>query len=1217
MKSKQPQQSAPENGQKPSYLTLLPDMEDGFHTGYQNHAGVVSDGNQKPHEWLESFARNIRTPGEDVGYAIPDVLAGEAQLRRLMRLPHEEAMRHQEMIDWRATLAVLLLWDGWVKDASWPELSCEDMLDGSGGPFQRGVRAALPANRLKFGLKLFILTSHRDGVPERKTLGMLSPAVALAPAANPGDLSALLPACVRWYDRARKRFEDPCAFLDESDRLRLLQHLRYLQALNERAALGSPLYAADASLSGLIDRLIGDLQTTRLTWNERLEAGDTHAQTELYIRALAVYGLLERSGLKELTRREVPLAVADLNRNSLLKWFIPEGTDAPVEFEGSRVVTYAYQGRSFAIESARYLLEPVNTPDELNTLQRLWAEISLPLQYNGDWNRAVAKRFVELANHLTALSGTENGASRRVIELLRKWSVKLANFRETGDRTLALELPLTDVPSTLSALAREMVGLPDAEALVGAFSDCLTLCRGAAPFDDATLSDHCAVRGAQDLYAVPPISAELALWLTKAAEESAQEEYRPRLPADAFDFELLTEGQTQKVRARMRLTRRYRAKDATYENHIDLSYVYTVGMKYTRGAAVETVTEALPTVRCWPAVRFTRGQWLAYYVLVQRPEAVAVLSPSAGGWVQGEPRDAVAEDEHGQKTAYRWQTARLTAWPAYLALTRGKLSLGALPNDEPVTQLKRETPAAVAVDFGSNATTVMLRQGEQVRPAALPPEMLKTLLRGAPADDALLPDELLPAQCYADEHNPSTFVSVMDMFTDDEQKWLVPLLDGHIYYAQNLNALLNKNPNALYYDLKWGEEPYVVRCLRLFLKQTMLQASLAARLAGSPSLSWRVSMPDAMPLYRQEAYLEMVRSLAKDVAADTGMPLTDGLPAVLFASENLADGLYFRTRNEVNVRNGYLNMDIGGGTTDLSVWLNGIPGAAAEASLLLGCRQILFDSLSARRRAEFIADFQNARPELRTLVGDMAAAFASGQNSLRLRQKNVFLLDAFFARHNDDIADTMASVRGEGRVSLLESLLLLHVGFLFRLCGELLERSALCDETRARLSPRMEICVAGNGGQFLKLFDRNTRSKLFNLALYGLSADHPVRELVLVQSRHPKQEVARGLLADVSRLRSSVQGGETPGPAQACAAPAQRRRSLLKDYLLAFYSAFPQAGEKLLGKAFERDPNPQVVQLKPSAEIELETVLDNELTDGDEFAGYVRAFTAMKRLWDI
>jgi len=1217
MKRKAQDPRKAELDRKTSYLTLLPAMDDGFHTGYQTRAGVVSDGNQKPYEWLQSFAANIHTAGEDVGYSIPDVLAGEAQLRRLMLLPHEEAMRHQEMVNWRGTLAVLLLWDGWPKDDTWPELTCEDMLSGNGGAFFHSVRAALPANRAAFGLRLFVLSTERDGVPEKKALGMLSPAVALAPAANPGDLSAILPECVRWYDRERKRFLDPCAYLDEADRARLLQHLRYLQALNERPDLASPLYAADASLSGLIDRFITDLQTLRTSWRERLEAGDAHAQTELYIRALAVYGLMEVAALPGLTRRELPLSFAELNRNSLLRWFTAENASAPAEFTGLTIATYAFNGRPFAIDSPRYLLEPVNKPEELATLQKLWAEISLPLQYDGDWNRAVAKRFVELANHLTGLSGAGNRASRRVIDLLRKWSSRLANFRETGDRTLALQLPLTDMPSTLSALTREMVGLPDADALTDAFSDCLMLCEGEPPFGDSALNGHCAVRGAENLYAVPPVGASLALWLTQATAENGDDPYLPRLPAEAFDFEAFEDHQGRKVRARLRLVRKYRAQDATFQNQIDLTRVYAVGAEYAQGAAVRVPADALPTVRCWPAARIPRGQWQAYYVLSQRPETADVLVPDENGWVQGELRRGNNGEDGGAQTEYRWQTACTRGWPTYVALARGKLSLGALPNDEPMLQLKRETPAAVAVDFGSNATTVMLKQGEQVRPAALAPALLKTLYRGREEDDLLLPDELLPAKCYLDDKRPSTFVSVMDMFSDDEKKWILPLLDGHIYYAPNLTALLGKNPNALYYDLKWGEEPYVVRCLRLFLKQTMIQASLAARLSGSPSVSWRVSMPNAMPLHRQEAYLEMVRALAREVAAETGVPLTDGVPPVLFAHENQADGLYFRHRNEVNARNGYLNMDVGGGTTDLSVWLGGEPNAAIETSLLLGCRQILFDSLSARRRAEFEADFTNAEPGLRSLVHDMVRAFAAGQNSLRARQKNVFLLDAFFAHHSQGISDVMAAIRGEGRVSLLESLLLLHFGFLFRLCGELLDRCDMSGETRELLSPRMEICVAGNGGQFLKVFDRETRGKLFRLALSGLNPDHPVRELLLVQSRHPKQEVARGLLTDVSRLRSSVQGGEAPGLVQSIVVPTEKRRGLLTEYLQAFYSAFPQAGEKLLGNAFERDANPQIVRLKPTAAIALETVLDNELTDGDEFAGYVRAFAAMKRLWEI
>ena len=1212
MKRQRRDERKAELDRKTSYITLLPTMEEGFHTGYQTRPGVVSDHNRKPHEWLESVARNLLTPGEDVGYSIPDVLAGEAQLRRLMRLPHEDAMRHQEMIDWRGALATLLLWDGWAKDDTWPILECENMLAADGGAFLDSVKAALAPERATFGLWLFTLRMERDGVPERKPLGMLSPTVALAPAANPGDLSALLPGHVRWYSRERRRFEDPCELLDEADRARLVHRLRFLQALNERRELKSPLYAKDAALCGLIDHFVGDLLAGRGSWRERLDADDSQAARELYIRALAVYGLLETGLTPGLTRREDPLLPEELRRNELLRRLAPEDAASPAGLDSPGVVTYAFHGRPFAIDSPLYLLEPANAPEERETLRRLWQEILLPLKFDGDWNRAVAKRFVELANRLTG----SQGKSRGVVRLLREWSLQMAGYQESGDRSVTFRLPLQEVPATLSRLIFDLVGMPDVSVLTEAFSDCLLLCEGMFPYEDPALNEHCAVAGAENLYAVPPIGVALAQWLTAAAEESEDDLFRPRLPREAFAFEAFEDREGRKVRARLRLTRRRRVRDATFQNQIELVREYRVGAELAAGMAVPVPARTLPSVRCWPDARLARGQWTAYYVLSQQPDAAEIAVPATAGWVQGETRTAVDETPAGRQTERRWQIARTDRWPLYVALMRGRLCLGALPNDQPLYQCRREAPAAVAIDFGSNATTVMLRQGEHVRKVELPSHWLKTLLQGRAADDLLLHDELVPRETHPDEARPSTFVSVMDMFSDDERRWNAPLVDGHIYYPRDLGTLLRKNPNTLYYDLKWGDESYLTRCLRLFLKQTMLQASLAARLAGSPSVSWRISMPNAMPLYRQEAYLETVRGLAREVAAETGLPPTPGLPSVLFASENQADGLYFRGRNEVSARSGYFNMDVGGGTTDLSVWLGGAVHATLETSLLLGCRQILFDSLASRRREEFEADFAQSDEALRALVRELTRAFALGDGSLHARQKNLFLLDAFFAGHSEGVTAMMVATRAQGRVSLLESLLLLHFGFLFRLCGEMLEHCDQTVETHALLGPRMEVCVAGNGGQFLKAFEEDTRNRLFRLALSGLNDAHPVQELLLVQSRHPKQEVARGLLSQDGRLESSVQGTRDESALAAAAAPPEKRRRLLGDFLSAFYAAFPQAGERLMGGAFEHE-NGRAVRLRPAAEIELEAILDNEMTEGDEFAGYVRAFAAMKRLWKI
>lgn len=228
-------------------------------------------------------------------------------------------------------------------------------------------------------------------------------------------------------------------------------------------------------------------------------------------------------------------------------------------------------------------------------------------------------------------------------------------------------------------------------------------------------------------------------------------------------------------------------------------------------------------------------------------------------------------------SGFAWRNTCVDRFPAFVALRRGALSLGALLNDAPRRLLRHEPAAAIAIDFGSISTTVMLRQDGRVQPASLPECLHRTLLSPAPDDGARLADEFLPdTVLLPGSAVEATYYSVMDMFTDMPEAWRTVLCDGHIYYRLSLPDLLEKSASALYYDLKWSGEDYALRCLRLFLKQAMLQAALSARLWGSSSASWRVSMPNAMPLSKQEAYLEMMRGLAREVSAECGLPLTGG-----------------------------------------------------------------------------------------------------------------------------------------------------------------------------------------------------------------------------------------------------------------------------------------------------------------------------------------------------
>ena len=129
-----------------------------------------------------------------------------------------------------------------------------------------------------------------------------------------------------------------------------------------------------------------------------------------------------------------------------------------------------------------------------------------------------------------------------------------------------------------------------------------------------------------------------------------------------------------------------------------------------------------------------------------------------------------------------------------------------------------------------------------------------------------------------------------------------------------------------------------------------------------------------------------------------------------------------------------------------------------------------------------------------------------------------------------------------------------------------------------------------------------------------LSTDHPLRVLLPVQSRHPKQEVARGLLARDDALQSAVHGADRWNGTRPYGGP--EREDLLSGYLPLFYRVFPQAAERLMPRAFEEADG---VRLTPTAQMELDTVFANEkpCTPEDDMAMAVRCLSQLKRLWRL
>ena len=974
----------------------------------------------------------------------------------------------------------------------------------------------------------------------------------------------------------------------QQDAFILVSRLRILQQLKEQSEWQSPLLQADDQLIPLLDRFANDLLNLHSGWKQQLSHSDPAAIASLRLRVLA---MCTKDDVLPIRKQVVRPSEQTLMSNPLLSALAPVGLPAVSQDE---LILYTLDGEPFACQSHDTLLKPADQPGEAALIRRLQAEFDLLQKHDSHWRQQTVHALRALRSEVSA----RTGLYASIPQWLERWANELDAIPAAATRELTVDYPLSECPIALRSLLSNTLVLTDETLIHEPFSDALLVWEGDSAYEDTLLSERCTIPGLGT--AVPPLSPALCRWLMDCSDADGL--YAPTLDASSLHFEIREDC----IAVSFRLLRRNPQQGAAPASAVTFrrSYRRQSGTRFESGSAVVLPSAQRPGVTLWPNARFAPGLWKAYYVFVEHPGAVSAWVCGTQGWHQGEWHTTPAES---------WQTACVDAFPAFVVFRRGELSFGALINDQPRRLLKHEPAAAVAIDFGSISTTVMLRQGDKVQPASLPECMHHTLLKpGIQSDlmtNAFLPRDVLLPGSGAE----ATYYSVMDMFSDEPERWNTVLCDGHIYYRSTLEALTQKNASALYYDLKWGEENYAQRVMRLFLKQVMLQASLSARLWGSGSVSWRVSMPNAMPLHKQEAYLEMMRGLAREMAQETGLPLTPNGPAVLYASENQADGLYFLSRSEVNAKSGYLNLDIGGSTADLSLWLGGAQQASIEASLLMGCRQMLFLSLLERHAHDLDHDFDGMDPDLENAIHQVTSVFRLEGSTTRGQRKCMLLLDDLLATRAEAIRRCMAHTRAEGRISYLESLLLWQIGFLFYLAGEMLQRAWQDASLRMMLPPRMELCIAGNGGQLLKAFSEEQQTRLCSLALVRLSSDHPLQVLLPIQSRHPKQEVARGLLYDDACLHSAIRGVERYNGTQSDGKPAG---NLLLDYLPLFYHVFPQAAQRLMPKVFEAQGT---VAITATARMELDTIYANEMprTPDDDLTAYTACFTALKRLWNI
>ena len=959
--------------------------------------------------------------------------------------------------------------------------------------------------------RVYVVSLTREDVS--LPFALILPGLDLIPARRNAAHAALLPAfAAPWFDADASAFRDPCSLLCEGDRSVLKEQLsRVLEAL----PVSSP-----ASFLSFLSAFMQDL-------SDEKKSDDLPDRMELRLKAafgLRLLPAFSSSLVRETCYYEHFLAndqvASCLSGNTYLSASLCNVPDD---------IVYRYRDVPFARESSDMLLEGIPLPAENYILNLLSEESRILARSSDDYHDALVR---ELTLLLERYPDARQDARDIVLKLLDKAS------RPVQDTVTEFSWPWDPQSPSLLTILTESLGSELASCVLRPFSDRLALfpARGGEIIGDSLLSSMCVL---------PPVE-------TPKAEGDASAR-QPVIQSDAvlppFSEDLahalcrLPEGRTL-IRQGLLSFERAESNRIKVVLTLDGSFPVRLIKTYTEDEIITLYAHDIPTLAVWPNLPFSPADWKAYFVYANLPAAFGMNVYTADGSSFAQVRGKSSRAVSGT-----------ASFPLCFTFSREEDSIGSILNILPSPEIRKEETVTACVDFGSVGTSVVFSSGNRRRPLQ-GAVMVRTLLCNPAASRDLLRREFLPAVPVS-----ALLPTASRIFRNVPGATPLPFEDGIVLMSSGLQDVLSIPSGALYTCLKWEEEKG--RSVVLCLHQIMLMTALQARSDGLASLLWRFAIPDEMAKAGREKLRELFISLAQDVNEAAGFPVPDKQPLVTFAAESSALGAYFRLCASEDTRGGFMVLDIGACTADISLFLRGREQAVRTCQIPLGIHYMLLPALLRdpsvlRQDLGYVQDpvFLQDLALLEKILNN-AKADPSALRHSRLA------LDSFISDRCIFLLPALLYNPANGLPSRLGSQLLLHFSFLMMLSGLVLLQISADPGKNDFLPEQMSLCLAGRGSLLLEGLPDQVKTGLWHCLT--MFRNRRVASVSLLFSAEKKMEIPVGL----SVLQEVTPG--LPDPSAVPAAISVRPEELLPQFLIRFAKEFPASAAVLFPDFFTGD----------------------------------------------
>ncbi len=357
----------------------------------------------------------------------------------------------------------------------------------------------------------------------------------------------------------------------------------------------------------------------------------------------------------------------------------------------------------------------------------------------------------------------------------------------------------------------------------------------------------------------------------------------------------------------------------------------------------------------------------------------------------------------------------------------------------------------------------------------------------------------------------------------------LPLWSSIIYFVgdmrDGLNDILKPLQRELHFNLKWSTAEADRERIEIYLSQVILEciAEGLSRGADIEKISWNFSYPEAFT----PKQLKNFRQLFQGGLRKALEPLNPGKQSEVTTtqkSESYSSALYFASFKEVPFADSVITIDIGGGTSDISIWQN--RNLLWRNSVTVAGQHILTNFLN--ENFKLIESLSSHDRIMQEAYDNYLVEIKKKDNPNALRNAiEVIVNSASFA---EAISNRFHIVDGQDTGRNLRLIAELALAGLLFYAGQIIKHLHNKELYKSGKSNQFSICLGGRASLLYKAIitdkeDQTGLCDLFIAASNGAITKPEAENVTFIFTKDPKHEVSHGLLVDqkgISNLDTSL-----------------------------------------------------------------------------------------------